>query len=76
VAQVYPLASREHFVDDRGVGLRMTWHPDGSVVVFSLWRDERCAATFRLAATDAARMAALLLTAVPHDSSSAGELAD
>ena len=29
--------------------LRVTWHPERDVVVLSLWRDNVCAATFRLA---------------------------
>ncbi len=41
-------------LDARGEArvLRVTWHPEDGVVVLSLWRDDRCAATFRLAAEE------------------------
>ena len=64
VAKVHRLSNREHFVDDRGTGLRATWHPEGRVVVVSLWDGDRCRGTFRLPIADAARLANLLLTGV------------
>ena len=64
MAEVHRLSNREHFVDDRGTGLRATWHPEGRVVVFSLWHGNRCGGTFRLPVADAARLANLLLTGV------------
>jgi hypothetical protein len=36
--------------DDRA--LRVSWHDEADMVVVSLWRDNVCAATFRLAADD------------------------
>ncbi|MDN5895185.1 MAG: hypothetical protein L0H93_14325 [Nocardioides sp.] len=38
-------------VDARGGdrALKVTWHHDAGVVVLSMWRDNVCAATFRLA---------------------------
>jgi hypothetical protein len=46
---------REVFLDARGDGraLRVTWHPEPSVVVLSLWRGRTCAGTFRLPVEDA-----------------------
>jgi hypothetical protein len=42
------------FLDARGNGraLRLTWHHEADVVVLSLWRDDACAGTFRLATAD------------------------
>ena len=39
------------FLDPRGGGraMRVTWHPEADVVVLSLWRDNVCAGSFRLA---------------------------
>jgi hypothetical protein len=42
------------FVDARGDGraLRLSWHHESGLVVLSLWRDNVCAGSFRLAAED------------------------
>lgn len=42
------------FVDARGDrrALRVSWHHEEEVVVLSLWRDDTCAGTFRLAKDD------------------------
>ena len=42
------------FVDTRGGGraLRASWHAAAGVVVLSLWRDNVCAGSFRLAADE------------------------
>ena len=39
------------FLDPRGEdrALRVSWHAESDVVVLSLWRDNLCAGTFRLA---------------------------
>jgi hypothetical protein len=39
------------FLDPRGAdrALRVSWHSESDVVVLSLWRDNVCAGTFRLA---------------------------
>ena len=37
---------------DHGRALRLSWHPEADVVVLSLWRDNVCAGTFRLAADE------------------------
>jgi hypothetical protein len=44
----------EVFLDARGNGraLRLTWHHEADVVVLSLWREDMCAGTFRLATAD------------------------
>jgi hypothetical protein len=55
MARILALPSRgEVFVDARGEGraLRVSWHHEDSVVVLSLWRDDTCAGTFRVAAQD------------------------
>ncbi|MDZ5661482.1 hypothetical protein SFC79_06865 [Nocardioides sp. S-58] len=50
------------FLDPRGDGrsLRATWHQEQQVVVLSLWRDNVCAGTFRLAADEAPDLIAVL----------------
>jgi hypothetical protein len=54
VRQLRP--GRALFVDDRGHGLRATWHPIEGFVNLSLWRDDRCVETFRLSVDEAARL--------------------
>ena len=51
------------FLDSRGGdrALRVTWHHEAGLVVLSLWRDNVCAGTFRLAADDVPDIIALLL---------------
>ena len=46
--------SREVFLDPRcdDRSLRVTWHQESQLVVLSLWRDNVCAGTFRLAADE------------------------
>ena len=46
--------TREVFLDPRGDdrSLRVTWHQESQLVVLSLWRDNVCAGTFRLAADE------------------------
>ncbi|RYB89245.1 hypothetical protein EUA06_17395 [Nocardioides glacieisoli] len=50
------------FLDPRGEDrtLRVTWHQDAQLVVLSLWRDNVCAGTFRLAADEVPDLIALL----------------
>ena len=42
------------YIDARGDerGLRVSWHAEADVVVLSLWRENVCTATFRLAVED------------------------
>jgi hypothetical protein len=49
-------------VDERGAGLRATWHEERELVVLSIWRDDSCVATFRLPIADVAGLAAFLST--------------
>jgi hypothetical protein len=51
---------RALFSDERGTGLRATWHPERDLAVLSLWRDDVCVGTFRLTRADAARLVAFL----------------
>ncbi|MEO7268165.1 MAG: hypothetical protein ABIW49_03035 [Knoellia sp.] len=50
------------FPDIRGDGraLRATWHQEQQVVVLSLWRNNVCVSTFRLAADEVPDLIALL----------------
>jgi hypothetical protein len=43
-------ASGDVFLDVReeGRAMRVSWHLDGELVVFSMWRGNICVATFRL----------------------------
>ena len=51
---------RDVFIDQRGVGLRASWHPEQDVVVLSVWHEDHCAATFRLPVQDVPRLSGLL----------------
>lgn len=53
---------RALFVDERGLGLRATWHPERGIVNLSVWREDRCVETFRLSLADAGRLASFLVT--------------
>jgi hypothetical protein len=56
-----PAPRRALFVDERGTGLRVSWHAERSVTVLSLWRDDVCVGTARLPVTDTARLASFLV---------------
>jgi hypothetical protein len=53
---------RALFVDERGVGLRATWHRERGIVNVSIWRDDRCTETFWLSLADAGHLASFLVT--------------
>ena len=55
-----PVRRRHLAIDERGIGLRATWHFDRGLVNLSLWRDDTCVETFRLPAREAARLVAFL----------------
>ena len=55
---------RDVFIDERGAGLRVTWHPEQDVVVLSVWHEDRCAGTFRMPAHDIPRLSGLLAAAL------------
>ncbi|MCW2816549.1 MAG: hypothetical protein JWN84_4004 [Nocardioides sp.] len=50
------------FLDSRGGqrALKVSWHQEAGIVVLSLWRDNVCSATFRLAVDEVPDMIALL----------------
>jgi hypothetical protein len=50
------------FLDPRGEdrSLRVTWHHDQQLVVLSLWRDNVCAASFRLAVDEVPELIEML----------------
>jgi hypothetical protein len=48
------------FVDERGGGLRVTCHAERDLVVLSLWREDRCMGTFRMAVADVPRLTGFL----------------
>jgi hypothetical protein len=37
---------------DEGRAMRISWHHEGELVVFSLWREDTCIATFQLSKDD------------------------
>ena len=52
------------FLDDRGAdrALRVSWHSESDLVVISLWRDNVCTGTFRLAVDEVPELVDLLRT--------------
>ncbi|QIG45321.1 hypothetical protein G5V58_23490 [Nocardioides anomalus] len=52
------------FLDARGVdrALRVSWHSEQDLVVLSLWRDNVCTGTFRLAVEEVPQLIDLLRT--------------
>ena len=54
--------SRTILLDDRGTGLRLTWHPEPGTAVLSLWRGDRCIGTFRARPADMAALISFLST--------------
>lgn len=59
MGDVQPLAEqgRRLVASDEPSVLQATWHSDAGVVVISLWRDETCIGTSRLAPDEAGRLA-------------------
>ena len=51
------------FADDRGIErrLKVSWHPERRVLVFSLWQEDTCTATFRLPVADVPRLVTTLV---------------
>lgn len=52
------------FLDERGTGLRVSWHPERDLVVLSVWQDDRCVGTFRMSVQDIPRLSGLLAAAL------------
>jgi hypothetical protein len=59
-----PSTRRDVFLDERGAGLRVTWHPERDLVVLSVWQDDGCVGTFRLSVEDVPRLRELLAAAL------------
>jgi hypothetical protein len=57
-----PVRRRHLAIDERGIGLRATWHLDRGFVNLSLWRDDRCVETFHLTPAEAARLLDFLVS--------------
>ena len=56
-------ASKRHLaVDERGVGLRATWHLARGLVNLSLWRGDRCIETFHLTRVQAGQLVGFLVS--------------
>jgi hypothetical protein len=55
---------RDIFLDERGTGLRVTWHPERDLVVLSVWQDDSCVGTFRMTVQDVPRLSGLLAAAL------------
>jgi hypothetical protein len=53
-------ARRTLFTDERGHGLRVSWHPERAVMVLSMWRDDVCVGTFQLPPEELERLASFL----------------
>ncbi len=49
-------------VDERGVGLRVTWRLDHGFINLSLWRADRCVETFHLTPADAAQLVSFIVS--------------
>ena len=64
--------SGDVFFDPRDEGrfLRVAYHPEMAVFVVSLWRDETCLGTHRLAAADLPRLLHALTTPLALEASS------
>jgi hypothetical protein len=55
---------RDVFLDERGAGLRVSWHPERDLVVLSVWQDDSCVGTFRMSVQDVPRLSGLLAAAL------------
>jgi hypothetical protein len=63
---------RDVFLDERGAGLRVTWHPERDLVVLSVWQDDGCVGTFRMSVQDVPRLSGLLAAALDDRADQAG----
>jgi hypothetical protein len=52
------------FLDERGTGLRVTWHPERDLMVLSVWQGDGCIGTFRMSVQDIPRLSGLLAAAL------------
>lgn len=58
-------------MDERGTALRLSWHPDETIAVLSLWREDRCIGTFRATPADLAQIVSYLAEALAGQASGA-----
>jgi len=65
-------ARRDVFLDERGAGLRVTWHPERDLVVLSVWQDDGCVGTFRMSVQDVPRLSGLLAAVLDDRADHAG----
>ena len=74
-----PAQPRHVALDERGVGLRATWHAERGFVNVSLWSGDRCVQTFHLTPVEAGRLvgflAGVLADAVPDPTRRSGATA-
>lgn len=56
-----PTRIRHLAIDERGIGLRVTWRLEMGFVNLSLWRHDVCVETFRLTPAEASRLIAFLV---------------
>jgi hypothetical protein len=61
-AYEFPAPGRHLAVDERGIGLRATWHLSRGFVNLSLWRGDRCVETFHLTPAEAGRLVNFLVS--------------
>ena len=63
--------------DARGEGraVRVTWHGEAGIVVLSVWRDNVCTASVRLAPTEAVELIHTLAAGLPDVTSAPGSAA-
>lgn len=54
-------------VRDEGRSLRLSFHSESNVFVFSLWREAECLGSFRLPADDAPRLIHAITTGLAGD---------
>lgn len=54
------LPLRALFTDERGAGLRTSWHPERGVLILSLWRADVCIGTFTMTPDEAERLGGFL----------------
>jgi hypothetical protein len=62
------------FLDERGTGLRVTWHPERDLVVLSVWQGDSCVGTFRMSVQDIPRLSGLLAAALGDWVDQSGDL--
>ena len=66
---------RDIVLDQRGEGraLRVTWHHDTGIAVVSVWRQDRCVGTVRVAAQDVPGLVAVLTEGLAEGYATSGQ---